>query len=84
MLGHNAVLDGPALLWIEAFEVARCRWHVRIVLLMIRPSLIPPLFAMARKASYPLGTRSALEIARKIQPNGRSFAIGLAESSIHV
>ena len=32
MRGHDAVLDGPALLWIEAFEVARRRWHVRIVL----------------------------------------------------
>ncbi len=29
--GHDAVLDGLALLRIEAFEVARRGWHVLIV-----------------------------------------------------
>ncbi len=58
--GHNAVLDGPALFRIEAFEVARRRWHVRIVLLMIRPSLIPALFAMARSGRRPHGRFSAI------------------------
>ena len=67
--GHNAVLDGAALFRIEAFEVARRGWHVRIVLLMIRPSLIPALFAMARQGSRPGEPLSARTIVEKAAPS---------------
>jgi hypothetical protein len=51
---------------------------------MIRSSLIPALFAMARRGFGLRATPGAPQIAEKIQPSGRSIAIGLAESCIRV
>jgi hypothetical protein len=37
-----AMLDGPPLLWIEAFEVGGCGWHGTIVLVKNQTPRFPP------------------------------------------
>ena len=83
-LGRDAVLDGPALLWIEAFEIARRRWHVRIVLRPIRTVTDSRFVRNGVARPQARGTPGASEIAEKVQPDARSFAGGLAESPIRV